>query len=107
MTSPATIGYGARRGQDVGRTALSEALSLSPGPPFPAGLLARPPTRAFPSSYLDAFNGALASALASGAALSAAIRFANAASALACTRGGAQESLPGRDEVDRFLRSRV
>jgi ribokinase len=50
----------------------------------------------------DAFNGALAVALAEGRALAAALRFANAAAALACTRRGAQPSLPTRHEVERF-----
>jgi ribokinase len=53
----------------------------------------------------DAFNGALAVALAEGGELGAAVRFANAAAALACTRRGAQPSLPARDEVERLLRS--
>ena len=50
----------------------------------------------------DAFNGALAVALAEGQPLAAALRFANAAAALACTRRGAQPSLPTRHEVERF-----
>lgn len=49
----------------------------------------------------DAFNGALAVALTEGRELTAALRFANAAAAIACTRRGAQASLPTRDEVDR------
>jgi ribokinase len=49
----------------------------------------------------DAFNGALAVALTEGRELPAALRFANAAAALACTRRGAQASLPTRAEVDR------
>jgi ribokinase len=51
----------------------------------------------------DAFNGALAVALAGGDALDDALRFANAAAALACTRRGAQPSLPTRAEVERLL----
>ena len=50
----------------------------------------------------DAFNGALAVALTEGRALTAALHFANAAAALACTRRGAQPSLPTRAEVDRL-----
>jgi ribokinase len=50
----------------------------------------------------DAFNGALAVALSEGRELTAALRFANAAAAIACTRRGAQASLPTRDEVDRL-----
>ncbi len=53
----------------------------------------------------DAFNGALAVALARGDELIEAVRFANAAGALACTRLGAQPSLPTRDEVENLLRS--
>jgi ribokinase len=47
----------------------------------------------------DAFNGALAAALANRAAVEDALLVANAAGGLACTRPGAQEALPGRDEV--------
>jgi ribokinase len=50
----------------------------------------------------DAFNGALAVALAERRDLAPALRFANAAAALACTRRGAQPSLPTRAEVDRL-----
>jgi len=51
----------------------------------------------------DAFNGALAVALAERRALPAALRFANTVAALACTKRGAQPSLPARAEVDRRL----
>ena len=50
----------------------------------------------------DGFNGALAVALSEGRALLAAVRFAAAAAAVACTRRGAQASLPTRDEVVRL-----
>ena len=50
----------------------------------------------------DAFNGALAVALAERRDIVAALRFANAAAALACTKHGAQPSLPSRAEVDRL-----
>ena len=49
----------------------------------------------------DAFNGALAVALAERRELLEALRFANAAAGLACTRRGAQPSLPTRHEVER------
>jgi len=49
----------------------------------------------------DAFNGALAVALAERKDLAAVLRFANAAAALACTKRGAQPSLPSRAAVDR------
>jgi ribokinase len=51
----------------------------------------------------DAFNGALAVALAERRPLAEALRFANAAAALACTRRGAQPSMPTREEVERLL----
>lgn len=51
----------------------------------------------------DAFNGALAAALAGGASLEEVVPLANAAAALACTRRGAQPSLPHRAEVEAFL----
>ncbi|HET7341873.1 MAG TPA: ribokinase [Methylomirabilota bacterium] len=50
----------------------------------------------------DAFNGALAVALAERRPLPAALRFANAAAALACTKRGAQPSMPTRAEVERL-----
>ncbi len=51
----------------------------------------------------DAFAGALAAALAEGAALPDALRVGAAAGALAATRPGAQPSLPRRDEVHALL----
>jgi len=51
----------------------------------------------------DTFCGALAADLASGAALANALRRACAASALACTRLGAQASVPRREEVDALF----
>ena len=68
-------------------------------------------TEAFPVKAVDttaagdSFNGALGTALAAGDALPDALRFASAAAALACTRRGAQPSLPIRAEVDRLLRA--
>ena len=53
----------------------------------------------------DTFCGALVAALAEGAALPAALRRASAAAAIACTRLGAQASIPTRAEVDAFLRA--
>ena len=53
----------------------------------------------------DAFNGALAVGLAAGGTLEEAVPLAGAAAALTCTRRGAQDSLPERAEVERFLRS--
>jgi ribokinase len=51
----------------------------------------------------DAFNGALAAGLAQGLSSEAALRWAMAAGALACTRPGAQAALPTRDELMGFL----
>jgi len=51
----------------------------------------------------DAFNGALAVALAERRPVTAALAFANAAAALACTKRGAQPSMPVRAEVERAL----
>ena len=52
----------------------------------------------------DAFNGALAYALAKRLAMAEAIHYASAAAAIAVTRMGAQPSLPVRAEVEDFLR---
>ena len=51
----------------------------------------------------DAFNAGLAVALGEARALPDALRFAGATAALACTRRGAQPSLPRRDEVETLL----
>jgi ribokinase len=51
----------------------------------------------------DAFNGALAVALAEACPLAAAVRFANAAAGWACTQRGAQNSLPVRRQVEAYL----
>jgi len=51
----------------------------------------------------DAFCAALAVALAEGAPTFEAVRFANAAGALATTRHGAEPSMPHRDEIETLL----
>jgi ribokinase len=51
----------------------------------------------------DTFCGALVAALNLGEVLPAALRYACAASALACTRLGAQSSIPQRAEVEALL----
>ncbi len=51
----------------------------------------------------DAFNGALATLLAAGASIEDALLVANAAGGLACTRRGAVEALPRREEVTGLL----
>jgi len=50
----------------------------------------------------DIFNAALAVALAEGMAISAALRFANAAAAVSVTRRGAQNSAPTRADANRM-----
>jgi ribokinase len=52
----------------------------------------------------DAFNGALAVALAEGRPLEEAAQWANAAAALAVTRPGAQAALAFRDSIDQLAR---
>ncbi|PKB82960.1 MAG: ribokinase [SAR202 cluster bacterium Io17-Chloro-G9] len=52
----------------------------------------------------DAFNGALAVALAEGQDIPQAVRTASAAGALAVTKSGAQDSMPSREEVEALLR---
>jgi bifunctional ADP-heptose synthase (sugar kinase/adenylyltransferase) len=51
----------------------------------------------------DAFNGALAVAVAERKSLFAAAAFANAAAALSVTRLGAQSSAPVRKEIEQML----
>ncbi len=53
----------------------------------------------------DAFNGALAAALAMGKSIEVAVQWGNAAGALAATRRGAQPSLPSIDNLMRILRT--
>jgi len=53
----------------------------------------------------DTFCGVLVAGLARGLDLRDALRQANAAGALACTRHGAQDSIPTHDELQQFLRN--
>ena len=55
----------------------------------------------------DAFNAALAVALAEGRSVEESMRWAAAAGALAVTTPGAQDSMPWRHEVEAFLTSRM
>ncbi len=55
----------------------------------------------------DTFCGALVAALARGAGLQQCLNEASAASALACTKLGAQSSIPSREEVMAFIRNSV
>jgi ribokinase len=52
----------------------------------------------------DCFNAAFAIALAEKQELPDALRFANAAAAIACTIAGAQASLPNRNAVEKMLK---
>jgi ribokinase len=51
----------------------------------------------------DCFVGVLAAALDRGVELEAALRRANAAAALCCTKPGSQDSTPTTAEIDAFL----
>lgn len=53
----------------------------------------------------DTFCGSLCAALSQGLAMDAALRYASAASALACTRLGAQASIPDAAEVHALLQT--
>ena len=53
----------------------------------------------------DAFNGALAMALAEGRSLPESRAMGHAAGALAVTRSGAQGALPHRGEIERLVNS--
>jgi ribokinase len=55
----------------------------------------------------DTFTGAMAVGLAEGMELPAAVRFANAAGALACTKSGACASIPTRAQVEAFIAERA
>ncbi len=55
----------------------------------------------------DTFCGVLVASLSGGYTLPQAMRRANAAAAIACTRPGAQASIPTLAEVDAFLACRV
>ena len=87
---------------------LGEAGSLLVGPD--GGVVAAP---AFPVHAVDTtaagdgFVGAFAVALAAGQSGPEALRWGNAAGALAVTREGAQPSLPTRAELEAFLTSRA
>ncbi len=54
----------------------------------------------------DVFHGACALALAEGADVAAAFRFAAAAAAVKCTRAGARQGIPDRDAVRALLARR-
>jgi ribokinase len=55
----------------------------------------------------DTFTGAMAVGLAEGMELPAAVRFANAAGAMACMKSGACASIPTRAQVEAFIAERA
>jgi ribokinase len=55
----------------------------------------------------DAFNGTLAVAIALGKEIKEGIKLANAAGALSATKMGAQPSLPGKKELEKFLGMKI
>lgn len=66
------------------------------------------PVRAVDSTAAgDAFIGGLSCALAQQLSVEEALRWGNAAGALAVTRKGAQSSLPSREELENFLAQHV
>ncbi len=60
-----------------------------------------------PTGAGDAFNGALAVALAEGEPIRSAVKFANYAGALTVTRDEVVPALPKRRELDEFMRNDV
>jgi ribokinase len=82
---------------------LGEAGAFADGPAGHARVPAFPVQVVDTTGAGDAFNGGLAVALAERRPLAEAVRFASAAAALACTRRGAQPSMPSRADVERLL----
>ncbi|KQO00532.1 ribokinase [Stenotrophomonas sp. Leaf70] len=83
-----TLGARGCLAREAGRTLLQPAFSIAPVDTTAAG---------------DTFCGTLVAALARGQALQQALLAASAASALACTRLGAQSSIPDAAEVAALL----
>ena len=79
--------------------------AFADGPDGRVHVPATPVTAVDTTGAGDAFNGALAVALAERRPLDDALRFANAAAALACTKRGAQPSMPTRAEVQAAARA--
>jgi ribokinase len=100
----------AEAGEDAAGAAGSPAgagSSTAARGPAASGLVSGFPVDAVDTTAAgDAFAGALAVRLAAGAALADAVRFANAAGALAATSAGAQPSLPSAGAIAAFLESR-
>lgn len=79
---------------------LRDAKAAQVFPPFPVNAVDS-------TGAGDAFNGALACALAEGRPLEEAVVFANAAGALTVTRRGVQDALPSRREIDELCRTSI
>ncbi len=91
------------RGAGVAIVTLGEAGAVACGPEGVIHAPAFAVTAIDTTAAGDAFTGGLAVALATGRGLADALAFGSAAAALACTRRGAQASLPERAEVERLL----
>jgi len=83
--------------------ALGAVVATEAGPPFLVGGFAVEVVDTTAAG--DAFCGAMAASLARGVALSEAVRAGNAAGALACTRLGAEPSLPSRSDIERLMQA--
>ncbi|MCL5039677.1 MAG: ribokinase [Firmicutes bacterium] len=90
------------QGSLLGQPSAAEECATGPG--WDLKLFPAFPVKAVDTTAAgDAFNAALAVALAEGRSLPEAVAFANAAGALATTIPGAQPSLPHRQEVEALL----
>jgi len=70
-------------------------------------ILSFPVTPVDPTGAGDAFCGSFAAALSEGKSVEQALRFANAAGALAVTIAGAEPSLPTRSKIEVFLNHHI
>ena len=93
------------RGAGTVVVTLGESGLVACGPAGELRVPAFPVTAVDTTAAGDCFNAALAVGLAEGAVVPAALRFAAAAAALACTRRGARPSLPARAAVDALAQS--
>lgn len=83
-----TLGHHGSCARHLGTFTLQSAYSITPVDTTGAG---------------DTFCGTLVAALSQGKALPSALQFASAASAIACTRWGAQSGIPEATEVAAFV----
>ena len=81
------------------------AVAVTPDSPY--YVQAFPVIPVDPTGAGDAFCGAFAVAISEGKKVNQALRFANAAGALAVTKAGAEPSLPTRLEIEAFLYDHV